>query len=126
MDEKKKYFTFGVLGGFGIIAILIAILIFLPLVAMVAGPTTVAVVPIYGEIAYGSSNENMTIAHPDIFAQMMDDAINDPSVGAIVLDINSPGGSPVAAGEMLQKVNSSHKPVIARISDMGSSSLYGS
>jgi len=124
MDEKKKYFTLGVLGGFGIIAIIIVIMIFLPLVAMVAGPTTIAVIPIYGEIAYGASDENVTIAHPDIFAGMMDDAINDPSVGAIVLDINSPGGSPVAAGEMLQKVNSSHKPVIARISDMGSSAAY--
>ena len=91
---------------------------------MIAGPTTIAVVPIYGEIGYGASNENRTITHPDAFASMMDDAINDPNVGAIVLDINSPGGSPVAAREMLEKVNSSHKPVIARISDVGSSAAY--
>ena len=124
MDEKKKYFTLGILGGFGIIAIIIAIMIFLPLVAMVSGPTTVAVIPIYGEIGYGASSENVTVANPDIFSQMMDDANNDPSIGAIVLDINSPGGSPVAGEEMLKKVNSSNKPVIARISDTGSSAAY--
>jgi len=124
MDEKKKYFGLGILGGFGIIMVVIAIMIFIPLIAMITGPTTVAVIPIYGEIGYGASNENVTVAHPDIFSQMMDDAINDPSIGAIVLDINSPGGSPVAAEEMLKKVNSSKKPVIARISDVGSSAAY--
>lgn len=124
MDKKKKYFGLGIIGGFGIIAILIAILTFIPLIAMVSGPTTVAVIPVYGEIGYGTSTENITVANPDIFSQMMDDATNDPSIGAIVLDINSPGGSPVAGEEMLEKVNSSTKPVIARISDSGSSAAY--
>jgi len=124
MDEKKKYFGLGILGGFAIIMVVVAIMIFIPLVTMITGPTTVAVIPIYGQIGYGASNENITVAHPDIFNQMMDDAINDPSIGAIVLDINSPGGSPVAAEEMLKKVNSSQKPVIARISDTGSSAAY--
>lgn len=124
MDIKKKYFGLGILGGFALIAIIVAIMIFVPLIAMISGPTTVAVIPVYGEIGYGTSNENVTVANPDVFNQMMDDAINDPSIGAIVLDINSPGGSPVAGESMLEKVNSSTKPVIARISDSGSSAAY--
>jgi protease IV len=124
MEKKTKYFLLGVLGGFGIIAIIIAILTFIPLVSLVTGPSTVAVIPVYGEIGYGASNDTVTIANPDVFSQMMDEANNDPSIGAIVLDINSPGGSPVAGEEMLQKVNSSNKPVIARISDIGSSAAY--
>jgi len=124
MNKDKKYFILGIFGGFGIIVVLIIILIFIPLIGMIAGPTTVAVIPVYGEIGYGASSENMTVAHPDIFSKMMDDSLNDPSIGAIVLDINSPGGSPVAAEEMLGKVNNSEKPVIARISESGSSAAY--
>ncbi|WP_052332176.1 signal peptide peptidase SppA [Methanobrevibacter arboriphilus] len=124
MEKKTKYFTLGILGGFGIIAIVIAILMFIPLIAMVTGPSTVAVIPVVGEIGYGASSENVTIANPDVFSQMMDEANNDPNIGAIVLDINSPGGSPVAGEEMLEKVNSSQKPVVARISDTGASAAY--
>lgn len=124
MDEKKKYFGLGIIGGFGIITIVIAIMIFIPITAMISGPSTVAVIPVYGEIGYGASTENTTVANPDTFSQMMDDALNDPGIGAIVLDINSPGGSPVAGEQMLEKVNSSTKPVIARISDTGSSAAY--
>lgn len=124
MKKKTKYFVLGILGGFGIIAAIIAILSFVPVVSMITGPNTVAVVPVMGEIGYGASNENTSIANPELFNQMMDQALNDPSVGAIVLDINSPGGSPVAGEEMLKKVNSSSKPVIARISDTGSSAAY--
>ncbi len=124
MEKKTKYFTLGILGGFGIVAIVIAILMFIPLVSMVTGPNTVAVIPVVGEIGYGASSENVTVANPDVFSKMMDEANNDPSVGAIVLDINSPGGSPVAGEEMLEKVNSSKKPVIARISDTGASAAY--
>jgi len=124
MEKKTKYFTLGILGGFGIVAVIIAILMFIPLFSMIAGPSTVAVIPVFGEIGYGASSENTTIANPDVFSQMMDEANNDPSIGAIVLDINSPGGSPVAGEEMLEKVNTSQKPVIARISDTGASAAY--
>jgi len=124
MDEKKKYFGLGILGGFGIIFIVIFIMIFIPLIAMISGPTTVAVIPVYGEIGYGASSENITISNPDVFNQMMDDALANPNIGAIVIDINSPGGSPVAGEEMLVKINNSNKPVIARISDTGSSAAY--
>ena len=123
MEKRTKYFTFGILTGFGIIAILISILTITSLVAIISGPNTVAVIPVMGEIGYGSS-KNVTISHPDAFSQMMDEANNDPRVGAIVLDINSPGGSPVAGEEMLEKVKNSKKPVIARISDTGSSAAY--
>lgn len=124
MKKKTKYFVLGILCGFSIIAVIIAILAFVPLVSMITGPNTVVVVPVVGEIGYGASDDTVSIPNPELFNQMMDQANNDPSIGAIVLDINSPGGSPVAGEEMLQKVNSSSKPIIARISDTGSSSAY--
>ncbi|WP_067257789.1 signal peptide peptidase SppA [Methanobrevibacter cuticularis] len=124
MDKKTKYFGLGILGGIGIIAIFIAILIFIPIVSMIAGPSAVAVIPVAGEIGYGASSENMTVANPDIINALIDRANTDPSIGAIVLDINSPGGSPVASEEVLSKINSSQKPVIAWISDTGTSGAY--
>ncbi|RBQ24488.1 hypothetical protein ALNOE001_01430 [Candidatus Methanobinarius endosymbioticus] len=124
MKKKTKYFALGILGGFGIIAIILAILSFFPMISLITGPNTVAVVPVTGEIGYSASSENASVANPEVFNQIMDEAMNDPSVGAIVLDINSPGGSPVAGDEMLKKVNTSAKPVVARISDTGSSTAY--
>lgn len=124
MDKKAKYFGLGIIGGIMIIAIIVAILSFIPFISMITGPNTVAVIPVYGEIGYGASTENTTVTNPDVFNSLMDEAMRNPSIGAIVLDINSPGGSPVAGEEMLTKINSSTKPVIAWISDSGTSAAY--
>lgn len=124
MKKKTKYFGLGILGGFGIIAVVLAILSVVPIVSLITGPSTVVVVPVIGEIGYGASDDTVSMVNPELFNQMMDQASNDPNVGAIILDINSPGGSAVAGEEMLKKVNSSTKPVVARISDTGSSAAY--
>jgi protease-4 len=124
MEKRTKYFGLGILGGFAIIAIIIVILSLIPIVSLITGPTAVAVIPVYGEIGYGASTANMTITHPDAFNALMDQANNDPAIGAIVLDINCGGGSPVASEEMLNKVNNSTKPVVAWLSDTGTSGAY--
>lgn len=124
MDKKAKYFGLGILGGFIIVAIVIITFIFIPVVSMITGPNTVAVIPVYGEIAYGSSNETVTVSHPDEIKSLLNQANLDPSIGAIVLDINSPGGSPVASEEILNAVNTSQKPIISWISDTGTSGAY--
>lgn len=86
---------------------------------------TVAIIPIYGEIAYGSSNIlGGDVANPDVIKSEIKEAEDDPSVSAILLDINSPGGTPVASTEIMEAVKNCSKPVVAWISDEGASGAY--
>ncbi len=53
-------------------------------------------------------------------------ATDDPDVKAIVLRVNSPGGTPVAAEEIIYQINRSKekKPVIVSMGDMATSAAY--
>jgi protease-4 len=51
-------------------------------------------------------------------------AESDSSVSSIVIDVNSPGGSPVASEEIMNSIKSSKKPVVVWISDVGASGAY--
>lgn len=88
----------------------------------------VAVVPIFGTISVGEISQSSlfssgTINSYDVISQI-EKANSDPSVKYIVLDINSPGGSPVGSEEIMQAVNDSKKPVYAIIRDIGASGAY--
>lgn len=86
---------------------------------------SVAIVPLQGEIAYGQSNIlGGTVVTPDVVKEGLKKANEDPSVSAIVLDVNSPGGSPVASEEIMEDVKNSEKPVVVWISDVGASGAY--
>ncbi len=84
---------------------------------------TVAVIPIYGEIAYGTGDSSL-YTNPDEIKNLIQEANDDMSVSAIVLDVNSPGGTPVASEELMQAIKNSKKPVVAWISDTGTSGAY--
>lgn len=122
MDPKTKYFGLGILGGFAIILIIFALFVILPGTGLL-GTTTVAVIPVYGEIAYGG-NGTEAVVTPDAFEQALKQAEDNPSVGAIVLEINSPGGSTVASDEMMNMVKNCSKPTVAWISESGTSGAY--
>lgn len=122
MDDKAKYFGYGILGGFLIIFIIIIIFSVIGSTGLF-GSTSVAVIPIYGEISYGNNGTNQVIT-PDEFQKAITEADNDPSVGAIVLDINSPGGSTVASNEMMEMVKNTSKPTVAWIGESGTSGAY--
>jgi len=86
---------------------------------------TVAIVPLQGEIAYGQSNIlGGTVISPDVVKAGLEKAEEDPSVSAIVLEVNSPGGSPVASEEIMEYVKNSDKPIVVWISDVGASGAY--
>jgi protease IV len=86
---------------------------------------TVAIVPLQGEIAYGQSNIlGGTVITPDVVNAGLEKAEEDPSVTAIVLEVNSPGGSPVASEEIMENVKNSKKPIVVWISDVGASGAY--
>lgn len=80
---------------------------------------TVAVIPSKGEIGY---NEGML--NPQAVQEAFEEAEDDSNVVAILLEVNSPGGTPVASNEIMQIIKDSKKPVIAWISDTGASSAY--
>ncbi|MGN1185639.1 MAG: signal peptide peptidase SppA [Methanobrevibacter wolinii] len=122
MDDKAKYFGYGILGGFLIIFIIIILFSVIGSTGLF-GSTSVAVIPIYGEISYGNNGTNQVIT-PDEFQKAITEADNDPSVGAIVLDINSPGGSTVASNEMMEMVKNTSKPTVAWIGESGTSGAY--
>ena len=52
------------------------------------------------------------------------DAAHDAGIKAIVLEIDSPGGSPVAGEEIASALKNSGKPTAALIRDMGDSAAY--
>lgn len=86
---------------------------------------TVAVIPLEGQIAYGESNIlEGKVANPENIKNSLKQAEEDPSVSAILLEINSPGGSPVASEEVMSAVKNCTKPVVVWISDQGASGAY--
>lgn len=87
-------------------------------------PTTnaVAVIPIEGEISAGAR------ASADKIVGMLERACANSKVKIVLLDINSPGGSPTEAERMVAAMNQcrgrSHKPIYSLINQMGASAAY--
>ena len=89
----------------------------------------VAVIPIKGEITFGGCGGGLltgpiACANVDEVKASIEEANNDWSVDAIVLDINSGGGSVVATRELTYAVMNSEKPVVAYIGETGASGAY--
>ncbi|WP_334097848.1 signal peptide peptidase SppA [Methanobacterium formicicum] len=94
-------------------------------VVLSSGGGTVAVIPIQGEIGYSSSNVlGGGVVNPDVVKEQIRGAEDDGSVCAILLEINSPGGTPVASEEIMNEIKNSKKPVVSWISDSGASGAY--
>ena len=94
--------------------------------ASVIPKSGVMVIPVEGMItATGSQWEGSMV---DIISQQLDEAKDTKSVKAIILRINSPGGTVGAAQEIYNAVirfkNETKKPVIVSISDVGASGAY--
>ncbi len=87
----------------------------------------VAVIPIKGEIMIDDDStlfSSSGMASSTEIVQQIQDAENDPSIQAIVLDINSPGGSPVASAEIARAIKQANKTTVAVIREMGASGAY--
>lgn len=121
MDKNIKLLIIGAGGLLVIVILLIGVIAILG--SSLGG--TVAVIPIQGEIAYSSSDLlGGSVVNPEVVKNQLKEAENDGSVSAILLDINSPGGTPVASTEIMEAVRDCKKPVIAWISDTGASGAY--
>lgn len=124
---KKIFIVLGIIGL--IIVVLIALVIFGVMFTAsnnFSRSGNVAVIPLHGVIVtedmpglFGSSY----IASPKIIEKIKQ-ANEDNSVKAIVLDINSPGGSAVASDEIALALKQANKTTVALIREVGASGGY--
>lgn len=85
----------------------------------------VAVIPIEGELVPGESGEGM--AGSDTIVEQMDRALETPDVAALVLRVNSPGGSVFASEVIRQKVlevKAMEMPVVVSMGGVAASGGY--
>ncbi len=83
----------------------------------------VAVIPIEGLISTDGDNWMPSIKSANIVEQI-EKADKNTEIKAILLEINSPGGTPVATDEIANAVKSANKTTIAVIRETGASGAY--
>jgi len=84
---------------------------------------SIAVIPIKGEIVSEPSSFSPYLSSQEII-DSIDAAENDPSISAILLDIDSPGGAIVPTKQVVAKLRETKKPKVAWIADIGTSGAY--
>jgi protease-4 len=94
------------------------------------GPAKIAVVPVEGTIA--SADDSLGGTQPTVTPEGLSDALRqaggDPSVAAVVLEVNSPGGGVTASDEMHQSIldfrENTGKHVVVSMGDTAASGGY--
>tara|TARA_Y100000310_G_scaffold313336_1_gene361590 strand:+ start:161 stop:1045 length:885 start_codon:yes stop_codon:yes gene_type:complete len=85
----------------------------------------IAVIPVKGVILTDDANSfSMEITPSSEIVSFIEDAAADDSIRAILLEVNSPGGSAVAAEEVAFAIEQAGKPTAAWIRDIGTSGAY--
>jgi protease-4 len=86
----------------------------------------VAVIPLQGTISasQGTGLFAQQMATPQNFKELLDKSGRDGSIKAVVIEINSPGGSVVASDEIARAISEFDKPTVAWVGEMGASGGY--
>jgi protease IV len=86
----------------------------------------VAIIPVYGVIISGESNSYLggSYASSTEIIELIKKANRNPEIKAIILEINSPGGSAVASDEIGQALKEVNKTKVAWIREIGTSGGY--
>jgi protease-4 len=85
----------------------------------------VAVIPLDGTITSGPQDYFTTSGiTPDRVRSLLDQAASIPSVKAVVVQVNSPGGSVVASDEIYHALLAFEKPVVISMGDTAASGGY--
>jgi protease-4 len=86
----------------------------------------VAVIKVYGSISMSPDTGifEESRATPEKFKEALTQAERDSSVKAILIEINSPGGSVVASDEMARAIKEVEKPVVAWLGEIATSGGY--
>jgi protease-4 len=89
------------------------------------GSCNIAVLPIEGIILpYTGFEEFDLITTPELVHAFMDAAEEDENIDAVLVEINTPGGTPVASHRIAERLNVSSLPVVGLIGDIGASGGY--
>jgi protease IV len=85
----------------------------------------VTVIRMEGTMVTGQVSDADTIGS-EVVGNELRDAADDPMVEAIVLRVNSPGGTPAAAQEIIRDLDyaKAKKPVVVSMGDIGTSAAY--
>jgi protease IV len=83
----------------------------------------VAVIPITGVISMDDGGWSDTV-DPAVVRSFIERAENDERIKAIVIEINTPGGSAVATDEIGQALKATTKPTVAWVREYGASGGY--
>lgn len=94
------------------------------------GQSEVAIIPVEGTIA-GAESQGLTgavSASPEALTSQLDKAAEDGDVEAVILSVNSPGGSVVASDEMHDEIvdfkRRTGKPVVVSMEEVAASGGY--
>lgn len=135
-EEKKRVSVWQVLSAIGmvfrgLVSVLFFFLILLFFIGLFTKPVdiytgNVAVIPIKGTIVTEGAQELLKPAgvSSDKIVDWIKTADKEKKFKAILLDINSPGGSPVAADDIGRAVKEANKTVVAVIRERGTSGAY--
>jgi len=119
--KRVSYLIIGVL-----IGVLIGSIVFTVLFSEESLPwrDNVGVIYIDGQIVAGRGGDGY-IGSEDI-TDLINKALNDRSIRSIVLRVNSPGGSPAGAQEVVEKVKDAKekKPIVVSMADTAASAAY--
>ncbi len=96
-----------------------------------SGAPTIALVHAAGEILEGDNDsplsDNVDSIYGDVYAKAIRDAADDDTVRAILLRVDSPGGSAIASDQILQavkKAKAAGKPVVVSMGSVAASGGY--
>lgn len=98
-----------------------------------SGSNKIAVINVEGtindaDLPFDPFSPSATTVTPSKIHEQLDQAKNDSAVKAVILKINSPGGSAVASDEIYQDIvrfkNETHKKVLVSMGDMAASGGY--
>ncbi len=86
----------------------------------------VAVIYVQGQMVADKGSDDGQVACSSDIVKYLRKATDDSNIKAIVLRINSPGGTPVAAEEIISQINKTRKtkPVVVSMGDMATSAAY--
>lgn len=88
----------------------------------------VAIIDVYGVLAHrgGFQADSSYVQGYDQTARMIENALQDRHVGAILLNIDSPGGEVSGAFQLAEQIYSARsiKPIVAVASDLAASAAY--
>lgn len=97
--------------------------------AEASGGGLVAVIPVYGVLTarqYTVENTSTPLTSSERIGARVSAAAADPSIGAIVLDVDSPGGDAMGIPEAADRIAAAakQKPVVAVVNSMAASAAY--